>query len=174
MPTLFETADRAVAGSAELQEFIRGERVALIPPGTTAFLAVNMLVLLCWLSIGVIVGMHVPRSDRAMLTLMIVAGLSPAFGIAAYRVVLGSGEAHRGMSRLTILLCILSVLSILSLMWERGIGHVEPFFWVGLASGTLAHRLVRSPSYALFAAFFRAKRAYQRDVDRRRRELLHR
>jgi hypothetical protein len=172
MPDLFEAADRAVAGSDELQQFVRGERTAAVPPGALAFVASNLLLLMCWLGVSIAVGAYASREVRPLVTMAIAVGMVPVLCFVPYRVVLGLRSAHRAMAYLTNVLVAACVLAIVATGLRVGFGRVEAFFWCSLVAGVVANRLVRSPGYALCAAFFRAKRAYRIDAEQRRRNVL--
>jgi hypothetical protein len=172
MTNLVDAADRAVAGSEELQRYVRGERVAATPPGTFAFVAVNLLMLMSWLGISITVGTHVSHAARPVVTLAMAVGMAPVLCLLPYRIVLGIASAHRTMFYLTTALVVGCTLVILELGVRLGLPHVEAFFWLCLGASIMAHRLVRSPGYALCAAFFRARRAYRLELKRRKQQVL--
>lgn len=177
MPSLAESADRVVANSEKLQAVLRGEDLLLFPPGGSTFIVASMVVLFGWIAqLAPILVFWTATSSPDWKLALHFSGMALGAGavcIPGGLVVLGRSTAHR-------LVCVLSRLQLgmaLIALLASGLfaqGSEVGFRVAGLALWGMGDWLVRRPSYALVAAFFRAKRSYALEFRRKRSEILKR
>jgi len=173
--TLFESADRAVAQSEELQSILRGERLILFLPGTSTFVAATMGLLLGWAALVVpfmsyvIVPDHPVRSmigyfGSMFLTVAVVC-------VPTGLVIRGQPLAHQIECWICRALLGVAAIGTLIAAWTAP-SVVLICATTALVLFAVVDRGLRSPSYALLAALFRAKRVATLDQRRRRDQVL--
>jgi len=177
MPTLEEAADQTVARSEELQRVLRGEEILLFPPGGTALLGANMGILLGWGALAaptMVRSIRVGESEAAALSMGLYIGLGLVVCmLPGLLVVRGFSFGHTFSRReCRVLFCLSGLVATVSLVRRDTVGVASSAIAVLLF--LIADRLTARASYALAAAYFRARRQTAIDLRRRRDEVLGR
>ena len=155
-----DKTDEVVAKHAQLQSAIRGTTVLLVVPGHGSHMLVGLGLMLGWMGTSLAV-YGLTNNSRTMLPYLLSAGLIAVsiMSILLYQVLRGQPAARRRMFKCTVVLAIvaLCVLSAAVVWGDRATLLVSV---VGAAASALTARCIAGANYALFAAFFRAKRKY--------------
>jgi hypothetical protein len=155
-----EKADAIVSANAKMQDAVQGRSILLWLPGQTAGLSVNLCLMFGWMGAVISVYRMAPVLRQTMGWYALgICVLSLAMGVHWFMLVRG----HRaGRSRMywhaIATLAVGAVITAVALL--RSDWVAAGLAGVGVIFSMVAQRLIAGPSYALFAAFYRAKRAY--------------
>ncbi len=129
-------------------------------PGQTAGVSVNMCLMFGWMGIAISVYRMVPELRHAMGWYVLgICVLSGAMGVNWFMLVRGHRAGRTRMHWHAVATLAVGVLvTVVALLRSDWIAAGLVATGVGFV--LVAERLIAGPSYALFAAFYRAKRAY--------------
>jgi hypothetical protein len=156
-----DAADTIVAKDEKLQAVVQGRAIMLWLPGQTAVVSVNTCLMFGWMGTTMSVYWMVPQLQYMMhwyaigiVTVMSLMGLAWISVARGYP--LGRSRMYvYANATLAVALCVAAVAV------ARSDWIAAAMAAVGVALTAVAQRLVAGPSYALFSAFVRAKRAYE-------------
>lgn len=169
-----DKADEIVENHQELQQAIRGLHMMVVVPGHGSHLLVTMALTFGWM--GSSIGVYgLSGNDRTVL----VCGLASSLVFAAlvgyfnWQVLRGRSAGRRRLYVFATSLLAFSI-AVVAAALLRSDSHATFIAAAGVVASFVAQRGSASASYALFAAFFRAKRAYaefvQAELDQVRRD----
>lgn len=155
-----EKADAVVAKQSDIQRAVQGATIMLWVPGHGAGVAVNMCLLLGWIgSVLAVYRMRPPMLETIPYYYAAGAAAIVIMGFLAFLVLRGYRLARSYIYRFSLALIAVATVtaSVAGIIGDRlAVG----FALFGVVMSAVARRLVAGPSYAMFSAFFRAKRAY--------------
>jgi hypothetical protein len=155
-----EKADAIVRANAEIQDAVQGRSIMLWLPGQTAGLSVNMCLMFGWMGFAISVYRMVPELRHAMGWYALgICTLSAAMGVNWFMLVRGHPAGRTRMHRHAVVtLAVGALVTAVALLRNDWIA--AGLAAAGVVFALVAQRLIAGPSYALFAAFYRAKRAH--------------
>lgn len=159
-----DKTDDVVAKHEQLQKVIRGETAMVVVPGHAAHMLVGMGSVLGWMGTS-LAAFGLAGNSRSILPYLLLAGLIVVsiLSLLLYQVLRGHPMARGRMFGYACGLAALGVcVLIAALLWgDRSTLVVGGF---GMVASALTARCIAGANYALFAAFFRAKRKYADQV----------
>jgi hypothetical protein len=156
-----QSADATIVTNDKIRAAVEGKAAMLWLPGQSAGVTVNMCLMFGWMGTVISVYSMVPEIRHAMGWYALGVGLvSAAMGIHWFMIIRGFPAARMRMywhtvATLSIGALVTAVALVRQDMVAAGLGGAGTVF------AFAAMRLVAGPSYALFAAFYRAKRAHE-------------
>lgn len=178
MPSLYEAADQAFANSQELQRALLGEHIVAPRPSSLALVGANLLFTL---GAGLEIGARPPHLGGlpvaqvvpyiyGALWLVVLSYVLPTLAVLG-----GGPQAHCTVTWIAVGYNIAAFVgAVLSVLVFKSDVVTRAAACLGVVCFCGGMLLVRSPSYALFAAFMRAKRSLRQQLLARRREVLGR
>lgn len=158
-----EVADEVVASDEKIQQAIKGTIILLIVPGHAAHVGVMLGLILAWMGPSLSAFLMLVRRPQDVVYYFLASAVFVVIvGYCAYALLAGLRRARTRMFRLALALSTMGV-GVLALAVMRDEQPAIVLACGGTLAGALASRGIAGASYALCAAFFRAKRAH---VDR--------
>lgn len=168
MYTSDENADSIIVSNDKVRDAVQGNAIMLWLPGQGAGVGVNACLMLSWMGILISLIRMVPALRQpAAWYLLLIGVMAAAMGVHWFMILRGQAAARRRMYRYAVATLAIGVLITITALLRTD-KVAAALVGVGTALSFAAVRIIAGPSYALFAAFYRAKRAYETSVDARR------
>jgi hypothetical protein len=156
-----DSVDAAIAKQPKIQDAVRGKSIMLFPPGHAVSVAVNACLTIGYMGTALSVYLTWPIESFTMLIYLIAAvGMAVALGSVAFSLLRGFSSARRIMYRFSVALALLGGIAA-TVTLTRFDTLASGLAIGGVALSVAANRLIAGEGYALFSAFFRAKRAFE-------------
>jgi hypothetical protein len=166
-----DIADKSILENKKIRDAIRGTSAILVAPGHAAYVLTNFMLMLGWM--GCSIGVY-GTSGESKTVLVYCLGASlvdvTLVSFIGYQVVSGYPRARRHMYVYSIGLAVLCTSAVLIALTYGGRAALVVSVG-GLLASLVAIRCLSGPSYAMLAAFFRAKRASRESVGGRANDL---
>jgi hypothetical protein len=155
-----ESVDAVIAQQPKIQDAVRGKSIMVFPPGHAVSVTVNVCLTLGYMGTALSAYLMSPIRTLTMLIYLIAAvGMALGLGGVAFSLLRGFSSARRIMYRFSIVLVLLGCTATIA-TFTRTDTLALGLAIAGLVLSVAANRLIAGEGYALFSAFFRAKRAF--------------
>ena len=162
-----ESADSIIVSNAKLRDTVQGNALVLWLPGQGAGVGANLCLMLCWMGALISLFRVVPvLRQPTPWYLLFICVMAASMGVHWFMVLRGQRAARRRMYRYAVATLAVGVIVTITALL-RSDKVAAALVGVGTVFAFAAVRIIAGPSYALFAAFYRAKRAYESSIDPR-------
>lgn len=162
-----ESADAIIVSNDKVRDALQGNSIMLWLPGQGAGVGVNVCLMLCWMGALISLIRMVPALQHPTpWYLLLICVIGVLMGVHWFMILRGQRAARRRMYRYAVASVTVGVLVVVTAL-VRSDGVAAIFVGVGTVLAFVAVRIISGPSYALFTAFYRAKRAYESSAEAR-------
>lgn len=160
-----ESADSIVVTNVKIRDAVQGNSIMLWLPGQGAGIAANMCLMVGWMGIIISAIRTVPALRQPTVWHVLLIGVAAAImGVHWFMILRGQRAARRRMYWYAVATLTVGVLVAMTAVLQSD-KIAATLVTGGGMFAFAATRIIAGPSYALFAAFYRAKRAYEASVD---------